>query len=128
LLDVDLVELVLGLPPELAFDARLSRPLLRESVRGLIPEEVRLRPTKSSFDELFSRTAGGTRSGCCALAGARLRRGGERVRGSWSCARRALRRVPAQHTLRTAGWALGVWRLATAELWLRHRAGRPLED
>jgi asparagine synthetase B (glutamine-hydrolysing) len=59
LLDVDLIELVLGLPPELAFDARLSRPLLRESVRGLIPEDVRLRPTKSSFDALFHELLSG---------------------------------------------------------------------
>src|SRR5207248_2021003 len=43
LVDLDVVELVLKLSPELAFDPRWSRPLLRESIVGLVPDKVRLR-------------------------------------------------------------------------------------
>ena len=53
LLDLDLVELALRLPPELAFDRRYNRPLLRHAMEGLVPDEVRLRPYKSRFDPVF---------------------------------------------------------------------------
>jgi asparagine synthase (glutamine-hydrolysing) len=53
LLDLDLVELALRLPPELAFDRCYNRPLLRHAVEGLVPDEVRLRPYKSRFDPVF---------------------------------------------------------------------------
>jgi asparagine synthase (glutamine-hydrolysing) len=53
LLDLDLVELALGLPPELAFDRRFNRPLLRQAMEGLVPDEVRLRPYKSRFDPVL---------------------------------------------------------------------------
>ena len=53
LLDLDLVELALGLPPELAFDRRFNRPLLRHAMEGLVPDDVRLRPYKSRFDPVL---------------------------------------------------------------------------
>ena len=53
LLDLDVVELALRLPPELAFDRRYNRPLLRHAMEGLVPDEVRLRPYKSRFDPVF---------------------------------------------------------------------------
>jgi asparagine synthase (glutamine-hydrolysing) len=53
LLDLDLVDLALRLPPELAFDRRYNRPLLRHAMEGLVPDEVRLRPYKSRFDPVF---------------------------------------------------------------------------
>jgi asparagine synthase (glutamine-hydrolysing) len=49
LLDYDLVDLALRLPPELSFDGALNRPLLRRAMRGSLPEEVRTRPTKTNF-------------------------------------------------------------------------------
>jgi asparagine synthase (glutamine-hydrolysing) len=52
LVDVDLVELVLRIPPELSFDP-LNRPLLREAVSGVLPEPVRRRARKSTFDAPF---------------------------------------------------------------------------
>jgi asparagine synthase (glutamine-hydrolysing) len=48
--DVDLVELVLALPHELAYDPRFSRPLVRDAMQGIVPEELRLRRSKSFFD------------------------------------------------------------------------------
>lgn len=49
LLDFELVNLALRLPPELSFDPGLNRPLLRRAMRGSLPEEVRTRPTKTNF-------------------------------------------------------------------------------
>ena len=49
LLDFDLVELALRLPPELSFEPAFNRPLMREAMRGSLPEEVRTRPTKTNF-------------------------------------------------------------------------------
>ena len=57
--DVDLVELMLRADPRIAFDPLLNRPLLRGAVEGLIPEEVRLRPRKSTFDAVFQRSIHG---------------------------------------------------------------------
>lgn len=59
LVDVDLVELMLRVPPELAWDPRHSRPLLRESMDGVMPDAVRLRPEKSLFDALFHQSLTG---------------------------------------------------------------------
>ncbi len=50
--DADLVDLVLQLPPELAFDERVDRPLLREAMAGVTPDVVRLRREKSYFNQL----------------------------------------------------------------------------
>ena len=49
-LDVDLIETVIRLPPEHGFDPNLSRPVLRGAMRGLVPETVRVRRSKSFFD------------------------------------------------------------------------------
>ncbi len=127
LLDVDLIELVLSLPPELAFDPAVSRPLLRESVRGLIPDEVRLRPTKSSFDALFHE----------ALAGRDLPSARSLLLARDAEVNAFVDRERMRTELFTAGppetfgarqsWALDVWRLLTTEIWLRAQAGRPVE-
>jgi hypothetical protein len=127
LLDVDLIECVLALPPELAFDARLSRPLLRESVCGLIPEPVRLRPSKSSFDALFHESLAG---GELAVARSLVLADDAEV-GAFVDVERVRAQLFAAPPPRTGGalqsWALQVWRLVTAESWLRHQAGRPLQ-
>jgi len=49
LLDFELVDLALRLPPELSFEPAFNRPLLRRAMRGSLPEEVRTRPTKTNF-------------------------------------------------------------------------------
>jgi asparagine synthase (glutamine-hydrolysing) len=124
LLDVDLIELVLSLPPEHAFDRRLSRPLLRDGVRGLVPEEVRLRPSKSSFDTLFhellaDRELASVRSLLLA-DDAEVNAFVDRDRVRAELFADAPPRAPGA----LQAWALQAWRLATAEMWLRHQAGR----
>ena len=53
LLDPTLVQRALLAPPRASFDRELSRPLLRDAMRGLVPEAVRLRPGKAWFDTLI---------------------------------------------------------------------------
>jgi asparagine synthase (glutamine-hydrolysing) len=48
-LDRNLVEFVLALPAEVLYEEGRSKPLLRQSMSGLLPEEVRLRSSKTSF-------------------------------------------------------------------------------
>lgn len=54
LLDLDLFELLLRVPPELCSEGDLTRPLLREAMAGRTPDAVRLRPDKSVFDLLVT--------------------------------------------------------------------------
>jgi asparagine synthase (glutamine-hydrolysing) len=119
LVDVDVIELVLQLAPELAFDARFSRPVLRDTIKGLVPDEVRMRPAKSNFDALFHATLAGPD-----LPAAR------RVLTAPDAELRAYVDLDTVHDVLLATdppsdahgrqqWAIHVWRLLTAECWLR---------
>jgi asparagine synthase (glutamine-hydrolysing) len=57
--DVDLLELVLSLPPEAAHHPELTRPTLRRLTAGLLPDEVRLRRTKTVWNEVLDRAVEG---------------------------------------------------------------------
>ncbi|HYH54464.1 MAG TPA: asparagine synthase-related protein [Solirubrobacterales bacterium] len=116
LIDVDLVEFALGLPPSLAIDPRLERPVMREAIEGLVPDSIRLRPGKSYFTALFND--------CLA----------ER---DFALIRRLLTEKPEIGAyvdlstvrsellddrpggIRGSAWPWSVWRLVTAECWLR---------
>ena len=52
LFDLELAELVLDLPPELAFDPVYSRPVLRRSMEGIAPEAILRRPGKARFEPM----------------------------------------------------------------------------
>jgi len=106
--DLELIELMLRLAPELAFDAVYDRPLLREAVRGLIPEQVRLRVDKSRFDApVVAALSGPDFDTVRALLGAR----DARIR------QYAAPEVPTER--RDSAWARRVFRLASTEQWLR---------
>ena len=121
LVDVDVIELVLALPPQLAYDTRFSRPLVREAMEGLVPDEVRLRPSKSTFDALFHDAMAGPD---LAVARAVLEPGRAEV-GAYVdldlVGRRLLASPPPPGE--RLQWALELWRLLTAECWLRLAAG-----
>jgi asparagine synthase (glutamine-hydrolysing) len=122
LVDVDVIELVLRLPPELAFDSRWSRPILRESVAGLLPDEVRLHRRKSSFDAVFHAILAGPD---LQLVRRILGSPGAEV-GAYvdleAVRRQLLDRDPPLDGGPLQQWALAVWRLLTAECWLRAEA------
>jgi asparagine synthase (glutamine-hydrolysing) len=123
--DLELVELALGLPPELAFDPELDRPLLRAATAGLVPDAVRLRRSKSYFDELFRETLAGpdlptlTRLLAAPDAEVNAYVRPEVVR-EWLLRRAA--------TGGTGDWAWPLWRLATTECWLRSQAEPSFAD
>ena len=125
LADVDLLELVLSLPPELAYHPLHSRPLLRAAVDGLLPEPVRLRPGKSSFDGPFHDALAGPD-----LALARSMLGPGALIGAHIDLARASAELLASPppSGRRQDWALHLWRLLTAELWLRTLADRSFPD
>jgi asparagine synthase (glutamine-hydrolysing) len=117
LIDVDLVEFALSLPPTLAVDPHLERPLLRDATAGLIPDSIRLRSQKSYFTALFHdclaerdlpmiRTLLTERSEVAAYVNP-------------EAIQRELLADPPAGGRRDRNWPWSVWRLVTAECWLR---------
>jgi asparagine synthase (glutamine-hydrolysing) len=118
MLDLDLVELCLRQPPRATLDPRFNRPVLRSAMDGLLPDSVRLRPSKAWFDSLIVDC----------LSGA----DGEVVRELLSdpaaelgayvdleAMRRTLIERPGASREDPFRWMWQVWRLLTAECWLR---------
>jgi asparagine synthetase B (glutamine-hydrolysing) len=120
LLDLDLVELALSVAPERSFDRRHNRPLLRSAVTGVLPEAVRTRRAKARFDSLVVDTLAGPDGhavrGLLADRHAELHAYVDLAR-----AERALLRVrpPVEASF---AWMQQVWRLVSAECWLRAQA------
>jgi asparagine synthetase B (glutamine-hydrolysing) len=119
LLDVDLIGLMMRIPPELSFDPALSRPVLREAVGALLPDSIRLRSEKSAFDQVLTD----------ALTGADLP-ALRHILESPSAEVRAwvrpelvretvLERPPEVHPGGADGWSKVAWRLLGLECWLR---------
>jgi asparagine synthase (glutamine-hydrolysing) len=127
LLDVDLIELVLSFPPEMAFDRRYCRPVLRDAVTGLVPDVARLRPHRSNFDPILVE---GVRADLPVIQRLLLATDAHsRAYTDSEALARHLNSPPAGlGPLRE--WAMALWRLASLECWLRLCAGEdplPLE-
>ncbi len=114
--DLELVELVLSLPPELAFDPELDRALLRSSMRGLVPDAIRLRSEKSFFTPLFVEALDGPDRACVVEL---LDAPDAAIRAYTrpEVVRRVLLEAPPER--RGGHWAWAVWRLVMLECWLR---------
>jgi asparagine synthase (glutamine-hydrolysing) len=120
LLDLDLVELGLRLPPLCSYDRYLNRPLLRAATTGMLPDAVRLRPHKVLFDSLLvDCLAGPDAEAVRALLGPGAELGAyvelERVQAELLDSDRLRLTQPFR-------WMWQVWRLCTAECWLRVQA------
>jgi asparagine synthase (glutamine-hydrolysing) len=127
LVDVDVLEYVLGLDPNLAFDPRWSRPVFREAVRGVLGDRVRLRPDKSTFNATFQEALAGPD---LAVARVLLAPGQTEVEAyvDLDAARATLMDAIPPAGPERDWWSLYFWRLLTAELWLRAEAGRPADE
>lgn len=117
LYDVDLIQYCLTLPPELAFDPRYDRALAREAALGLMPEAVRLQPRKADFGPFaHAAVTGADAPGLERLLTApdaelRAYLDPEWLAHSWQALRASrFGEVPGLSQL---------WRLASAECWLR---------
>jgi hypothetical protein len=123
--DVDLIELALRLPPEAAYDGSLSRPLLREAMAGLLIDRIRSRPAKSSFDAVFHDSLVADLE----VARALLLAPDAEVRAYVDVDlvdELELRPgAPADYGSRQ-WWSVRLWRLLTAECWLRLQGDRGL--
>lgn len=121
MLDLDLVELSLCQPPEQTLDPRFSRPVLREAMAGLLPDGVRLRPQKALFEQLIvaamrapdGAAIEGILTAPDAEVGAYVDR--ERMAAALFGTDSVLKAEPFR-------WMWQVWRLLTAEVWLRSLA------
>ncbi len=117
-LDLDLIELVLRLPPEHGFDPNRNRPLLRRAMGEIMPEEVLARRDKSYFDPLLVD--------CLAVDDRRvvtslLSAPDAEILSFADAAgvRALLDGGPSRHPRGASSWMHDVWRLANAECWLR---------
>ncbi|HET6448468.1 MAG TPA: asparagine synthase-related protein [Conexibacter sp.] len=122
LLDVDLVELALRLPPAASFDRAHDRVAIRRALVGVLPDEVRLPERKARFDDLVADCLTGP-------DGAFVREllGDPRAEvAAWvapaTLRARLLDRPLAEHPLHPFVGAQELWRLATVEVWLRAQA------
>jgi asparagine synthase (glutamine-hydrolysing) len=114
--DLDLIELMLRVPPELAFDERFDRPVLRSAVQGLVPDSVRLRAEKSYFTPLFVEAVDQhDRQRIMELLGSKD--AASRAYTQPDVVRRVL--LEALPERRGGRWAWSLWRLVMLECWLR---------
>ena len=122
LLDFDLVELCLSLAPLASFDPHANRPLLRAAMAGVLPDAVRRRPRKALFDTLLVDCLEGPDY-------AVIRRLLEdprcelRAYVDLGALRRTLFESDRLRRAEPFRWMWHVWRLATAECWLRSQSG-----
>lgn len=116
--DVDLVEGLLSLPPELAFDPRHNRPVARAITRGELPDALRLRAPKTTWNEVRDDCLGRVdRPWITRL----LSQPGALVLSY--AAREPLRALLEGDGSHGRAWPGDAWRLLTTELWLRAQAG-----
>ncbi len=124
LLDLDLVSLALRQPPRATLDHRFSRPVLRESMAGLLPDSVRLRPAKARFEGLIADSLDGPDG----TAVKEILTAPDLELAAYVDPRQMRRALFDSDELRRENrfrWMWQVWRLLTAELWLRSLASRP---
>lgn len=120
LLDLDLLELMLRVPPSLCARGKLTRPLLREAMVGISPDVVRLRPDKSVFDDLLTNALAGPE--LPALRGVLGGASEVRAYARPEAIRQLLDNPPPGQRGDPGSWGEDVLRLAAIELWLRSQA------
>jgi asparagine synthase (glutamine-hydrolysing) len=127
LYDADVIDYCLRVPPELAFDSKFSRPTAREAMRGLMPDAVRLQTQKADFAPFCAEAiTGADAPGIEKLIGT-----GDAELGAY--VDMGVVRSLWQHTRSSGAGANmdldpAVWRLASAECWLRFQADPGFAD
>ncbi len=126
LFDLDLVELCLRLPPLATFDRHRNRPVLRAAMAVALPDAVRLRPQKALFDSVLVDCLAGPDG---AAARRLLTEPGAELKAYVDLrdVQRDLFDTPRYRHEQPFKWMWQVWRLTTAECWLRAQAQTGLE-
>jgi asparagine synthase (glutamine-hydrolysing) len=126
LLDLDLYELMMRIDPMLSSRGERNRPLLREAMRGRLPDHVRLRSQKTPFDPVMMGALNGPE-----------RAGLEMILGNathvWDYAdpkgvHELLEKPPLEQRDPVAVWASHVLRLAAIEVWLRYQEDPSVQE
>jgi hypothetical protein len=120
LIDVRLVDLALSVPPEFDFNPRHDRPVMREGLKGRVPDEVRLWRKKSNLAPLFHNAVLadlGFISRVLLTDDAQVR---EFVRTD--AVRGLLATPPRVGERGWMSWPTWVWSLVNVECWLRQQA------
>jgi asparagine synthase (glutamine-hydrolysing) len=127
LYDFDLVEYCLSLPPELSYASAFSRPLAREAMRGLIPDDVRTDNVKANFSPFcFDVLTVGDAPAIETLLTAPDAELGAFVDLQW--VRERWQDRPERGPTSTMVWGTLIWMLAAAECWLRSQADPSFVD
>jgi asparagine synthase (glutamine-hydrolysing) len=114
LLDHELAELVLRLPPEYKLSPRTSKVLLRKAMRGIVPDEILDRKRKMGFSAPIAAWLRGPLRGLVTdvMAGSRVVEHGYVAPG-------AAARLFEEHADGRADRTPQLWNLLMLELWLR---------
>jgi hypothetical protein len=118
LYDLTLTEAALRIPPEAQFDPVRDRPLLRDGLRGLIPETVRTRYVKSHFSSPLLAALAAEEAGMVDP----LRRADAPVR-EYVAQPELDRRIEMPARERSLLDAGHLWQIAIANRWLLYLAG-----
>jgi asparagine synthase (glutamine-hydrolysing) len=122
LLDPDLIDCLLRIPPRLGFDPTFDRVLIRKALAGRVPDAVRLSTAKSNLGPVFfDAVAGRDFESMRAVLSLPDPEVGAFVRAD--ALRAMIDRVPAVTDPHRFRWMINIWRLATAECWLRDQKG-----
>jgi asparagine synthase (glutamine-hydrolysing) len=118
LIDLDLLDFALAMPPEASFDPFLDRPLIREAMLHLVPDSVRLERSKSNLAPFYL-------DGITADLPALRRLLGDADARILAYAERepVLRMLDAAADRDSPDWLqrlTSLWNLAGFEAWLRH--------
>jgi hypothetical protein len=129
LYDFDLIEYCLRMPPEIAWDPAFTRPLIREAMQGRMAEDVRVNDRKANFspfcfDILTGADAPGIERLLCAP---------DAELGAWADMDAVVRLWREERPRERLGgaatvWGATVWKLASAEIWLRAQADADFVD
>jgi asparagine synthase (glutamine-hydrolysing) len=117
LYDLRLIEVALRIPPHAQFDPVRDRPILRDALAGLIPEEVRTRHLKSHFSSLVLAGIGAEDAGLIAP----LRRADAPIR-AYVAPPELDRRIEVASHERSMLGAGALWNVAIANRWLLSEA------
>jgi asparagine synthetase B (glutamine-hydrolysing) len=127
LYDFDLINYCLRLPPELAYHSAFNRPLARESVRGLVPDDVRLNNQKANFSSFcFDLLTRADAPGIERLLTAPDAEIGAYADMQW--VRNLWYRDRPRPGARSMAWGTRVWTLSAMECWLRAQADDAFVD
>ncbi|MDQ2913764.1 MAG: asparagine synthase-related protein, partial [Chloroflexota bacterium] len=119
LFDVDLLDFALRIPPEHEFDPHMDRPLIREAMKGRVPDEVRLSKRKSNLGPWYVDVLTGSD-----LEPIRRLLHAEKPEIAAYTRIEPVRKMaegpPPPGGGSKLGWMSDLWRLTAAECWLQY--------